>query len=284
MMMKNNNPIFVLGGPRSGTTMLRLMITAHKRVCIPPECGFALWLYSAYKDWDSSAGYNSFIADLVRTKKFETWGLAKEDIIRVIKSSNPLNYADLVSCVYEAYAYKMGRSNVQWGDKNNFYLNYISELRSLYPDAYVIFIIRDPRDVFSSYKEVMSRNVKADYAPDLTVDAGEFCNEWNDVVDKVDLSYALFADKLLVVRYEDLVINPESEARKICNHIDIHYDNRMLAFYDINDEPDTFSSWKGNTYRPIASSSVGRYKTCLQKEEIKIIDEKLRGGLLRWSY
>ncbi len=43
--MELNRPIIVLGNPRSGTTMFRLMLTAHSEICIPPECGFFQWYY-----------------------------------------------------------------------------------------------------------------------------------------------------------------------------------------------------------------------------------------------
>ena len=90
-MIKSDEPIFVLGGPRSGTTMLRLMISAHHSICIPPECGFALWLHEKYKDWNKSQGYTQFLEDLLASKKFETRKLKGDDILRVIDAEAPCN-------------------------------------------------------------------------------------------------------------------------------------------------------------------------------------------------
>lgn len=49
--MPHSTPIFILGNPRSGTTLLQLMLACHPRLAVPPECGFALWLYDRYGDW-----------------------------------------------------------------------------------------------------------------------------------------------------------------------------------------------------------------------------------------
>ena len=42
-------PFFILGNPRSGTTLLRLMLNNHPSVAVPMECGFAVWLHDSYK-------------------------------------------------------------------------------------------------------------------------------------------------------------------------------------------------------------------------------------------
>jgi len=43
--------IFILGNPRSGTTLLRLTLACHPQLAVPAECGFALWLHGRYRDW-----------------------------------------------------------------------------------------------------------------------------------------------------------------------------------------------------------------------------------------
>jgi len=50
--MNANNPLFIIGNPRSGTTMLRLILTSHSKVLVPPECGFIIWLKDKYANWE----------------------------------------------------------------------------------------------------------------------------------------------------------------------------------------------------------------------------------------
>jgi len=44
------NPIFIIGNPRLGTSLLRVILNAHPNLVIPPECGFAMWLYPQFKN------------------------------------------------------------------------------------------------------------------------------------------------------------------------------------------------------------------------------------------
>src|SRR3972149_1986006 len=98
-------PVFVIGNPRSGTTLLRLMLNNHRNIVVPPECGFAVWWYAKYKDWskDSCQGHHCldrFLKDLMTSKKIETWNLDFGALGKYIQSVKPFNYAELVSCIY----------------------------------------------------------------------------------------------------------------------------------------------------------------------------------------
>ncbi len=75
-------PFFIIGNPRSGTTLLRLMLNNHPLISVPPECGFAVWLYEKYKaeNFLDKSIVRNFIADVVKSRKFETWGIDKEAI------------------------------------------------------------------------------------------------------------------------------------------------------------------------------------------------------------
>ena len=70
-----NRMFFVIGNPRSGTTLLRLMLNNHPEVTVPPECGFAMWLHEIYVNTDFSdmTSIDDFLEKLSTVKKIETW-------------------------------------------------------------------------------------------------------------------------------------------------------------------------------------------------------------------
>ena len=74
----------MIGNPRSGTSLLRLMLNNHPFISVPPECGFVVWLYEKYKNekFVNKKLINNFIIDLLGCKKFETWGLSKSEIVK----------------------------------------------------------------------------------------------------------------------------------------------------------------------------------------------------------
>ena len=90
------SPLFVIGNPRSGTTLLRLMLTCHPAVIIPPECGFVIWLKRKYFNWaladsGNTAIVNELVNDLFECRKFETWELDQASVSRAIKLEKTLH-------------------------------------------------------------------------------------------------------------------------------------------------------------------------------------------------
>ena len=145
-------PFFVIGSPRSGTSMLRLMLTCNPRLIVPPECGFILWLRSRFGDWTGREFANGtkrefFVDSVVGARKFETWNISPESIAAAIVDAEPHSYASACDAIYRLYANRSGKSNAIWGDKNNYYLAHIDDLKALFPLARVLHIVRDGRDV-----------------------------------------------------------------------------------------------------------------------------------------
>ena len=125
--VESSNPIFIIGSPRSGTTLLRLILTCHSEVIVPPECGFIIWLRVKYQSWSIDNCFDdvmieSFVNDLLASKKFDTWGLNEALISSLITKLRPRTYAQLCMCIYKAYAESKGGVFKYWGDKNNYYV------------------------------------------------------------------------------------------------------------------------------------------------------------------
>lgn len=267
--------LFVLGNPRSGTTVLRLALAAHPNLCIPPECGFALWLASTYAEADFPQSYDAFIDDVINTRKFETWNLTREDLNRIGDRAKPRNYAEATGCIYRAYAQKIEKGSAIMGDKNNFYINEIELLNRIYPQAKVVWICRDPRDVFCSYKDLNNRNISTKYAPRLEADASKFSEQWLEADDERLKAKKVIGERLAQIRYEDLVSKPVETLTIILKLLNLHFDKEMLEFYRKSDEPKQFLQWKEKIRQPFNKSSLGRFHKDLTNGERSAIEEVL---------
>jgi len=266
-------PFFILANPRSGSTMFRLILNAHSKVVVPPESGFTLWYADKYTKVErfSEATLDEFILDVLKAKKFETFGLSKKRLRDVIFTGKPDNYIDLVDLVYKAYAQKMGKDVGVVGDKNNYYINHIAELLQYFPKEKFILLIRDGRDVALSYKNLSRFALDSRYRPRLTAEIEEIAFEWRK--NGLEFLNLMNAPNFMLVRYEDLLCNTESRIQAVLSFLEVGYESSVLDFYLKNDEPKDFLKWKGKTTEAIDPSNMGKYKKFLSASEIEIFNE-----------
>jgi hypothetical protein len=269
-------PLFIIGNPRSGTSLLRLMLTSNSKICIPPECGFIQWWHAKYENWNKSDSENSekiseFIKDLSHSKKIETWNLKFENVSTLIAEHLPENYAQLCICVIKAYSLQNGKNTLYFGDKNNYYTEYIDLLKNIYPEAKFVSIVRDVRDVVCSYLDVNSIPQNLAYKPEFSSDEIEIAKSWHATNNNI-LSHAQQSRNWLLVKYEDLLENPEKTLHLICDFLEISYENSMLEYNLLNKEPKEMMAWKQKTEEKPDLSRVGRFKNMLSADvQIKIM-------------
>jgi hypothetical protein len=287
-------PVFVLGNPRSGTTLLRLMMHAHPEICIPPECGFLEWWHEKYRDWslEDSHGVRTdlFLSDLKQSRKIETWELDFGQVKDRIRSSGPGCYAELVAQVYLAYAYGRGKKLLKiWGDKNNYYLRRTELLNALFPEARYILIVRDGRDVACSYRELSKLQSDSPYKPELPVEIDEIAREWNDNNQSVlNFFQRINGGRCWIVRYEDLVQSPALRLSELCSFLQIAYSTRMLDYdmYNRKDgtEPSSTLDWKRKTLQKPDTDKVGVFRADLSQEEVNVFNQIAHPMLSNFNY
>lgn len=294
MIMNTEQPLFIIGNPRSGTSLLRLILTSHSAIIIPPECGFVIWLYEKYSAWSSadstcSARRTQFLGDLYACKKFDTWELDRKLLENLIVERSPSDYAALCADVYKAYAQKLSRNVIFWGDKNNFHINCLKDLNNIYPKATFLHIVRDGRDVACSYREVMQHGSSSPYSPNFKTEIRAIAEEWSTNVIQVDNYLAgLDASRQMLVRYEDLVGKTNPTVATICEWLGLSVEDRMLEFHKDNRrmqlEPALTLDWKRRTLEPISEDTVGRYNTMLTLNELYDFTEIAGMALKRFGY
>lgn len=285
------SPIFIIGNPRSGTTLLRLMLNNHENIVIPPECGFMVWWYDKYADWNSSYSHNehylnAFLEDLSASRKIETWSMNINELKKFISVRIPSSYPELTSSIYEFFGLSIGKIFKRWGDKNNFYLNHIRTIKKLFPDAFFIHIIRDGRDVACSCIHLNKKNIVSKYAPNLPYEIEEIAYEWTASIKEIRNSFDLFDwQNTLEIKYEELVVSPESKLKEICASIGEGYDPHMLEYYrNQSAEPAEFLQWKEKLIGKPSSSQVGIYRRELKGSQISLFDSIAKEILSIYSY
>lgn len=290
--MLRKPPIFVLGSPRSGTTLLRLMLTCHRGIAIPPECGFAVWWMRKYQDWTlrdlDTPRLEEFLRDLVSSRKFDTWRQTVDAVRESVQLSQPQSYAQLVSSVYGSYAQRHKPSAWRWGDKNNFHVKHVEQLATLFPDASFIHVVRDGRDVACSYLDVARSTYCSPYKPQLPASIERIAADWCSALMAVESARTSLGIRVHSVRFEELVKSPAAVLGVACAAIQEDYDPEMLQYHSRNAtdalEPPETMEWKASTTSAPDSSKIGRYQSELTGHQIALFESIAGDAMARFGY
>lgn len=283
MRSQPKTPFFLIGNARSGTSLLRLMLNTHPDIVVPPECGFAMWLRDRYVALDlcDSAVIARFAGDVSASRKFETWNLSETQLRRRLEGRRYAEYPELVAEVYAAYAELRGKTPTLFGDKNNYYITLVDQLRETFPDSLIIHLVRDGRDVACSYLDLADREIDCEYRPNLAFEINEIAVEWS----KNCLRMArLTGPRVITLRYEDLLGAPKTELKRMCKFLGAQFDPIMLDFFRWNDEPQSFLQWKGKTREPLDPENAGRFRYRLTQEQISIFQATAAEALIHFDY
>ncbi|WP_176957525.1 sulfotransferase [Mariprofundus sp. KV] len=275
MSLNNNSqhgPIFVVSGlSRCGTTLLRLMLTAHSRISIPPESTFIHRLLQNNLDERTiiNDSNRQCFLDIVwdeKDLKLPEWRLDRNEIDKKLRAMGEIPLADAIAEVYWAYAKKCHPDADVWGDKNPAYLWDMDAIRKIFPDARFVVIVRDIRDVYLSMFKVNSSNCW---------NIRNITNVWNEVIDLIENSVA--DDHVAFLKYEELLTNPETELQKVCDFLNLEFEASMLQYHTMNKQkelvPHSRVEWgHQNTLSPVMKNNFNKWARELAPERIELIE------------
>jgi hypothetical protein len=208
----------VVGVGRSGTTLLRLMLDAHPELSIPGETGFLFPVFDAVRAGEEIDALR--FADLVTS--FPTWpdlATDAEDFTAAVLRLDPFSVTAGAREFYRHYATARGKS--RWGDKTPAYGQLVPELLGVLPEAHIVHIVRDGRDVALSLRTTW-------FSPARNM-AG-LARHWAGQIGSTR-QQAEGRGCYTEVRYEDLLAEPADALRRICAAIDLDYDPAMLTYH-----------------------------------------------------
>lgn len=274
---------FILGNPRSGTTLLRLMLNAHSKIVVPPECGFAVWLKNNCSD--KAFTIEDYVEALSKTKKIESWNIETPQVKAYLKKNKVSNIDDAISQTYKRYAENLKPSYEAIGDKNNFYIHHIEDLKSMYPTAKYIQIIRDGRDVACSYQKLMKKKYSSPYAPKLPNKIEDIAQEWVNNNETIEAN--IFEKQYFQIRLEDILQDPIDSLTPLLKFLGFDFEEKMLEYYktDINSgmEPAEFDQWKSKNKQPLINERE-LFKEHLTAKEISSFEEIAKNVLFKFNY
>ena len=248
------NPyVFVVGCPRSGTTLLGRLLDAHPELAIIHEGRFvAAWYERRRYVTPGGAVTPQLVDELLAFRPFKNVHVSRQQLERLAANgAEPVSYARFVSGIFDLHGQTRGKPLV--GDKTPHYVRSLPTLHALWPQARFVHIVRDGRDVFLSVrnwrKVTERRGAVARYSHwqrDPVATAALWW-EWQVRLGR-EAGAALAPERYLEIGYESLVDAPATACRALCAFLDVPYDERMLAFHEgrTRDDPglDAKQAWR----------------------------------------
>jgi len=264
---------FIIGRPRTGTTLLRSLFDAHPNIQIPWECQFVLNLYPRYgkiTEWTKPV-INEFCNDLSQQWQFSAWNIEidklKADLLSLGINTD---YRIVCETVYMSFKSFYNKAEIEWiGDKNHGYTIYTDRLKKIFPEAKFIYILRDYRDNYHSV-------TKVDF--ELPV-ASLVVYKWKHFYKKALKAAEKYPDDFYFIRYEDLASDPHFYFKEICQFLNIQYLPEVFEFYRMKEKAaenypaDILEKHHKSLFNPINTSRLGLWKQSMSKRQVKIADQ-----------
>lgn len=247
-------PFFIVGSGRSGNTLLRAMLTAHKQVSIPPESYvFPIMLDRFIKQ--NGMDWNSLVCNVLKpledSPDFYTWGIDLTLLKNELYNLNEKNktFSRIIDKLYSYYAKEKFPGSTMWGDKTPLNTFHLEEINLALPNSKYIHVIRDGRDVVSSY-------LKAGIYDSVEKASSRW---WQSIEQARLFGKNSESSKYIEVRYENLVSNPLEELQRVSSFLNIHFEKEMLDFFKIYDKlGDTVLAHHNNVQNPVNPNSIGK--------------------------
>jgi hypothetical protein len=274
-------PVFVVGGPRSGTTLLAAMLGSHSAFDCGPET-FFLWRWSRLgarrraealdpATWPD--GGTHLVCSLTLGKRLvhELYGVAPGDVRRWLAGRAP-SPAALLEALTAQRAARHGKP--RWVEKTPRHLETAALIRSTWPEARIVRVVRDPRDAAVSLTRVPFGT------PSLVTNLSSLAR-----MDEASRAFFAADATTWTIRYEDLVARPEPELRRLCAYLEVEYEPAMVE--DRSEAAGVAAShewWKGDVTGPLDPSRAGVWRQEMPEAVQRYAALNLAGFLSRHGY
>jgi hypothetical protein len=272
----NNSPIFIVGCGRSGTTLLRVMLNKHSQIHIPEETWFFPNLDEELRSGKLERTPEKIAKRILELNPHHFPELDILDLEYTINGLDLLDISEIVASVNINFATKFIKSI--WGDKTPGYVMHLDLIKKLYPNAKVIHLIRDPRDVVPSLLKYYS--------------VGPQTKRWSTTIAywKTHVEQGMmdgpkyFGKNYLEIRYEDLVQDSKVVLESIFSFLNLDYEAKILEYKVSNETVLKKWEWHGETLKPLNKDNINKWKTNISSRNIGLIELMTKDIMLQIGY
>lgn len=266
---------FIVGLPRSGTTLLATMLNAHSELCVPPETHYfsePRWAWLRARAPRDAQACLRFMDRLLNSPAFRAFGFNVEERTQIIGEAcaGPIGHGRILHTVLGTYASRAGKT--RWVEKTPRHLEARDRIRAALPEARFLHLVRDPRDVLLSLRRV----------PWNRRTAGGHYRRWRRAARAFDSDPCC-----LELRYEDLLGRPRRTLATTLDFLGLPWEEAVLqpgavarqSNFDVAAEP-----WKARSLQAIDPANARKWHAAMADWEKWWADQCLGDALARHGY
>jgi hypothetical protein len=266
-------PIYIGGPDRCGKTLVAAILGSHSRLAIP-IVGSNLWsfFYGQFGDLGAERNLDRCLAAMQRYKHARFLGV---DVPRLRREfgEEQRSYARLFALIHEHFAERQGKP--RWGDQTGLVERYADQIFAAYPGVRMIQMVRDPRDRYEASLRLW---------PAGRGRAGGAVARWRYSVAFGERNAVRYGSSYRVLRYEDLVSDPESVTRDLCAFVGEEFEPEMLELRAAPSYRQKLEAGSDRRDRLISARYIGEYRGRIPLEEVAFIQHQLRRPMRRLGY
>jgi len=229
-------PVFVLGMPRSGTTLVEQILGGHPEIFGAGELGILGSVIQRLNAWERHIGSGKHYPECITDFSPQQATLFANEVL-----TNLQNYSPESNFII---------------DKMPHNFESIGLIRLLFPKAPIIHVLREPRDVAISnyFTDYQAKFGGMGFAYDLD-DIGQQLIDYQSLMAHWDKTVA---HPILTVRYEDVVDDAEAEARRMLDYIGVAWTDEVMNYQNLERAVKTASVWQ--VRQPIYKTSKDKWR------------------------
>jgi hypothetical protein len=272
-------PIFIIGTERSGSNLVRLILNSHSGIAVPHPPHIVRYfepLEAGYGDLLRDVPFAALVDDILRLLDLHIypWGV-RIDRQRVLREARPRNAFGVCVALYEQY--REHEKKRRWACKSTFMVDHAPAVLRAFPEAKLLFLVRDPRDVAASSRNSVFSTFHPYYTAKLWAAQQGVGLRLLDTLPKKNIE---------LFKYEDLLADPKPVVERMCAFLEEPFEEGMLRYFETEEAKKSSrlsESWK-NTGQPILRDNTKKYLRHLSTDDVRNIEVVAREPMIRLGY
>lgn len=274
----SSEPFFIVYDARSGSTLLANLLMKSANVAIPPESNWMTRVLAQYPDeYITTAQALNTVMEIVEgDRKFSDWQLSSQAIREQV--TLPLSVRDFVVTLCQMYQHRHCPNTHLFGIKKGGYIKAYKNIKRVFPRSKFIGVVRDGRAVFNSKKN----SIYSATGKPFETNPYRAAREWCSVMKLMHELYRDHAQDTLIIRYEDLVTDPDQTLNTVFDFLQIApAQARETRMYQI---PDRYGDLHQNIEKKPMPARATAWKNSLSEAEIAAFESVAYQDLLAGGY